>query len=137
VERLSGALVTMFFNPLAFRYIYSLSRRCCRSGGILNYFILSSNLDLNGIIKLFICLFFNRDRTYALQNEKSCKGGFIQTLGNKRKISKKTRPYDGLGIDCVSPKRLQFRYNSQFASFRLFKSPFSANCPKCDGKELA
>jgi hypothetical protein len=43
-------------------------------------------------------------RTYALQNEKSCKGGFIQILGNKRKISKKTRPYDGLGIDCVSPK---------------------------------
>jgi hypothetical protein len=42
-------------------------------------------------------------RTYALQNEKSCKGGFIQTLGNKRKISKKTCPYDGLGSDCVSP----------------------------------
>jgi hypothetical protein len=37
----------------------------------------------------------NLDRTYALQNEKSCKGGFIQTLGNRRKISKKTRPYDG------------------------------------------
>jgi hypothetical protein len=42
-------------------------------------------------------------RTYALQNEKSCQGGFIQTLGNPRKISKKTRPYDGLGSDCVSP----------------------------------
>jgi hypothetical protein len=42
-------------------------------------------------------------RTYALQNEKSLRGGFIQTLGNKRKISKKTRPYDGLGSDCVSP----------------------------------
>jgi hypothetical protein len=29
--------------------------------------------------------------------------GFIQTLGNQRKISKKTRPYNSLGIDCVSP----------------------------------
>jgi hypothetical protein len=47
-------------------------------------------------------------RTYALQNETSCKGGFIQTLGNKGKISKKTRPYDGLGIDCVSPSYFKF-----------------------------
>jgi hypothetical protein len=47
-----------------------------------------------------------KPRTYALQNEKSCKGGFIQTVGNKRKISKKTRPYDGLGIECVSPKTI-------------------------------
>jgi hypothetical protein len=52
---------------------------------------------------LFMVL--DTNRTYALQNEKSCKGGLIQTLGNKRKISKKTRPYDGLGSDCVSPNQ--------------------------------
>jgi hypothetical protein len=50
-------------------------------------------------------------RTYALENEKSCKGGLIQTLGNKRKISKKTRPYDGLRIDCVSPINVSDRQN--------------------------
>jgi hypothetical protein len=53
---------------------------------------------------------------YALQNEKSCKGGFIQTLGNKRKISKKTRPYDGLGIDCVSPNIVKVFGRSLFNS---------------------
>jgi hypothetical protein len=42
--------------------------------------------------------------------------GFIQTLGNKRKISKKTRPYDGLGSDCVSPNYLQ---NGQFSPLKL------------------
>jgi hypothetical protein len=60
-------------------------------------------------------------RTYALQNEKSCKGGFIQTLGNKRKISKKTRPYDGLGSDCVSPmgSNVVFKYRTYAATLYL------------------